>query len=193
MGSTQKTEKDFMDFLKETFEEWMGQKWDVYDHNQNSFTNAASVFLLGKGQSIPHSILGQTDEFNSCGFAGMISPMIQSVQEKVHVRCNPVYDMIAGDPTNLKTNPCAREPPFCILNCYGQVPASSGEPGVGGCEAGYTPPDPLPGCDRDPNADPATGTYRLPPWDYSTGESPPFPAYDPNWPRVNSKPFPPTP
>ena len=171
-----------MDFVKENFEEWTGQKWDCYHHNQNTFTNAASVFLLGKGKFIPQSILGQAEEFNSCSFGPMISPMIKQIQEKVLGGCNPIYTMIEGDPKNPKTNPVDRDPPACILSYHATGPASSGQPGTGGGSAGQTTPS--------PNANPGTGTETPAGQNAASGASTPFDPHNPNQPQANATPFP---
>jgi hypothetical protein len=44
-----------MEFLSENRNEWNAEKYHVFEHNCNHFTNAAADFLLGDG--IPKEII----------------------------------------------------------------------------------------------------------------------------------------
>jgi desumoylating isopeptidase 1 len=49
LGQTKISEAEFMKKLKELREEWSSQKYDLFEHNCNHFTNVCAKHLLGKG------------------------------------------------------------------------------------------------------------------------------------------------
>ena len=74
LGYTEIPEELFMEFLREAQPEWSMEKYHVFEHNCNHFTNAASEFLLGEGT--PPDICGQPAEFLQTPLGQMIAPMM---------------------------------------------------------------------------------------------------------------------
>ena len=74
LGFTDIPQELFMEFLREAQSEWSADKYHVFEHNCNHFTNAAADFLLGEG--IPADIINQPKEFLSTPMGQMISPMM---------------------------------------------------------------------------------------------------------------------
>lgn len=59
------------------------EKYHVFEHNCNHFTNAAADFLLGDG--IPSEIVNQPNEFLATPLGAMLSPMMQGMQDNLKV------------------------------------------------------------------------------------------------------------
>lgn len=74
LGFSEIPEELFMEFLREARDEWSMEKYHVFEHNCNHFTNAAADFLLGEG--IPSEIINQPAEFLQTPLGNMIKPMM---------------------------------------------------------------------------------------------------------------------
>jgi hypothetical protein len=83
LGFTDIPEELFMEFLREARGEWSMEKYHVFEHNCNHFTNAAADFLLGQG--IPSEIVNQPNEFLSTPLGTMLAPMMQGMQDNLKV------------------------------------------------------------------------------------------------------------
>ena len=57
IGATKKTNAEFMAWISSVSNEFTAEKYHLFYHNCNSFTNAAAIFLTGKG--IPEYITNQ--------------------------------------------------------------------------------------------------------------------------------------
>lgn len=100
LGFTEIPEDLFMEFLRESRGEWSADKYHVFEHNCNHFTNAAADFLLGQG--IPSEIIDQPKQFLGTPLGQMIAPMMQGMQENLKVQSNSLFNNQTGGVNQLR-------------------------------------------------------------------------------------------
>ena len=76
--------------LKELRSEWSSEKYDLFDHNCNHFTNVISKYLLGK--TIPQDIVDLPKKVLSSPLGGMIKPMMENIQSTFKIKSTNVFD-----------------------------------------------------------------------------------------------------
>ena len=78
LGETQISEELFQDYLRTQSEErFRGDRYDLFRHNCNNFSNETAQFLVGRG--IPQHILDLPNEILSTPMGQMLGPMIQQM------------------------------------------------------------------------------------------------------------------
>ncbi|MED6290970.1 Desumoylating isopeptidase 1 [Characodon lateralis] len=78
LGETKLTEKMFMDHLSSLGETtYRGDKYRLFEHNCNTFTNEVAQFLTGR--TIPSYITDLPSEVLSTPFGQMLRPILDSV------------------------------------------------------------------------------------------------------------------
>lgn len=78
LGETQISEDLFQDYLRTQSEDrFRGDRYDLFRHNCNNFSNETAQFLVGRG--IPQYILDLPNEILSTPMGQMLAPMIQQM------------------------------------------------------------------------------------------------------------------
>ena len=77
-GYTNKTEKEFSDFIKTIDNKYCMQTYDILYNNCNHFTDAAAYFLTGR--HLPDSILKQHEELLNTPLGNMIRPYLEMMR-----------------------------------------------------------------------------------------------------------------
>ena len=77
-GYTNKTEKEFSDFIKTINNKYCMQTYDILYNNCNHFTDAAAYFLTGR--HLPDSILKQHEELLNTPLWNMIRPYLEMMR-----------------------------------------------------------------------------------------------------------------
>jgi len=77
-GYTNKTEKEFSDFIKTINNKYCMQTYDLLYNNCNHFTDAAAYFLTGR--HLPDSILKQHEELLNTPLGNMIRPYLEMMR-----------------------------------------------------------------------------------------------------------------
>jgi hypothetical protein len=90
LGKTKINEEEFMKKLKELRIEWSSEKYDLFHHNCNHFTNVCAQYLLGKG--IPQDIVDLPKKVLSSPLGGMIKPMMENIQSTFKIKSTNVFD-----------------------------------------------------------------------------------------------------
>ncbi|CAN0445371.1 unnamed protein product, partial [Hapterophycus canaliculatus] len=73
----------FEDFNHEVQPRFTAQTYDLMKHNCNTYTNEASLFLLGKG--IPEYIVGLPEEVLNSPMGGMLRPLLEKMTTQVRL------------------------------------------------------------------------------------------------------------
>ena len=77
IGNTNKTVKQFTDWIRTVQKDFTMENYHIFYHNCNSFTNVAAKFLTGKG--IPESIVNQHTEFINTPLGKYLEPLINQM------------------------------------------------------------------------------------------------------------------
>merc|ERR1719167_1322701 len=78
LGETQISEDLFQDYLRTQSEDrFRGDRYDLFHHNCNNFSNETAQFLVGRG--IPQHILDLPGEILRTPMGQMLAPMLQQM------------------------------------------------------------------------------------------------------------------
>lgn len=98
-GRTNKTRKQFFDFLREISPKYEPEKYDLFKNNCNNFTDDCLKFLLGKG--LPDHIIGLPDEFLKTPLGKLLEPGLNQMQQKMTQQSTSMF----GDEEPIKLDP----------------------------------------------------------------------------------------
>merc|ERR1719510_1618189 len=78
LGDTQIDSELFQDYLRTRSEDrFRGDRYDLFRHNCNNFSNETAQFLVGRG--IPQHIIDLPNEILASPMGQMLAPMIQQM------------------------------------------------------------------------------------------------------------------
>ena len=78
LGETEISEDLFQDYLRTQSEDrFRGDRYDLFRHNCNNFSNETAQFLVGRG--IPQHIVDLPNEILATPMGQMLAPMIQQM------------------------------------------------------------------------------------------------------------------
>ena len=82
LGTTQKNQQEFTQFLESQKMEFSDDKYDLFYHNCNNFTNVCSQFLLDKG--IPDFIIDLPQTVLKTPLGSMIKPLVDNMTSQMN-------------------------------------------------------------------------------------------------------------
>jgi len=105
MGDTAIPPEVFYDYLKQLGQtQFSGDKYKLFEHNCNNFSNEVCTFLVGK--PIPSFITNLPNEVLQTPFGQMIKPMLESMQPQVGGQQPPA----SGQPSTSGKPPASGKP-----------------------------------------------------------------------------------